>query len=87
MASPVPGQAMLPVQPVDQPIICSPYTEPTQHWVYDTETGAATLPLAAGLLRSGSGMSSPARQEPISGACLPNRNGTNSPSSMPCAPM
>ncbi|NDK17112.1 MAG: DEAD/DEAH box helicase family protein, partial [Armatimonadetes bacterium] len=33
----------LPVQPVEQPILCSPYKEPTQHWVYDTESGEASL--------------------------------------------
>jgi len=35
-------QGALPIQPVEQPIICSPYTEPTAHWVYDQETGAAS---------------------------------------------
>jgi hypothetical protein len=32
----------LPIQPVENPILCSPYTEPDQHWLYDTLTG---LPL------------------------------------------
>lgn len=31
----------LPIQPVEKPILCSPYVEPTEHWVYDTETGEA----------------------------------------------
>lgn len=31
----------IPMQPVDKPIICNPYEEPTQHWVYDTVTGEA----------------------------------------------
>ncbi len=31
----------LPIQPVEKPILCSPYAEPTEHWMYDTETGAA----------------------------------------------
>ncbi len=31
----------IPIQPVEQPILCSPYEEPNTHWVYDTETGAA----------------------------------------------
>jgi len=31
----------IPIQPVDNPIICNPYEEPTQHWVYDTVTGEA----------------------------------------------
>lgn len=30
-----------PVQPVDKPIICSPYVEPQDHWLYDQDTGAA----------------------------------------------
>ena len=29
----------LPIQPVPTPILCSPYTEPTAHWLYDRETG------------------------------------------------
>ena len=29
----------LPIQPVEQPILCSPYKEPHQHWLYDTSTG------------------------------------------------
>jgi type III restriction enzyme len=32
----------LPIQPVNKPILCSPYEEPTEHWVYNTETGEAT---------------------------------------------
>ena len=32
----------IPVQPVENPILCSPYTEPNQHWLYDILTG---LPL------------------------------------------
>ncbi len=32
-------QQEIPIQPVEQPIICSPYIEPTKHWVYDRETG------------------------------------------------
>lgn len=35
-------QAKIPIQPVEKPIICSPYDEPSDHWVYDTETGAAS---------------------------------------------
>ena len=30
-----------PVQPVEKPILCSPYVEPNDHWVYDKETGEA----------------------------------------------
>jgi type III restriction enzyme len=36
-----PQQQDIPIQPVDRPIICSPYKEPDQHWKYDTVTGAA----------------------------------------------
>jgi len=35
------GQRELPVQPVDKPILCSPYQEPAEYWVYDTQTGEA----------------------------------------------
>ena len=31
----------IPIQPVDQPILCSPYQEPDRHWIYDTSTGEA----------------------------------------------
>ena len=36
-----PNQLDIPIQPVEQPILCSPYEEPDAHWVYDTETGEA----------------------------------------------
>jgi len=29
----------IPIQPVENPILCSPYKEPNQHWYYDTRTG------------------------------------------------
>jgi hypothetical protein len=29
----------IPIQPVENPILCSPYKEPDQHWFYDTRTG------------------------------------------------
>jgi type III restriction enzyme len=29
----------IPVQPIDKPILCSPYDEPTDHWIYDKKTG------------------------------------------------
>jgi type III restriction enzyme len=32
----------IPIQPVENPILCSPYREPTEHWVYDTKTGIPT---------------------------------------------
>lgn len=31
-----------PVQAVDNPIICKPFDEPKDHWVYDTTTGAGS---------------------------------------------
>jgi type III restriction enzyme len=31
----------IPIQPVDSPVICRPYTAPTHHWLYDTKTGEA----------------------------------------------
>ena len=34
-------QTDIPIQPVDQPILCSPYQEPDKHWIYDTSTGEA----------------------------------------------
>ncbi|HEX9868092.1 MAG TPA: DEAD/DEAH box helicase family protein [Candidatus Tectomicrobia bacterium] len=34
-----PNQPYLPIQPVNKPILCSPYEEPTEHWVYDRATG------------------------------------------------
>jgi type III restriction enzyme len=37
-----PGQETIPIQPVDKPIICSPYEEPQEHWHYDSQTGAAS---------------------------------------------
>ncbi|HEX5437029.1 MAG TPA: DEAD/DEAH box helicase family protein, partial [Gemmatimonadaceae bacterium] len=39
---PTPGQTEIPIQPVDKPILCSPYDEPTAHWLYSTETGDCT---------------------------------------------
>jgi type III restriction enzyme len=36
------AQGELPIQPVDKPILCSPYVEPDLHWVYDLTTGIPT---------------------------------------------
>jgi type III restriction enzyme len=36
------AQAEVPIQPVDQPILCGPYDEPRDHWVYDRATGQAS---------------------------------------------
>ena len=33
------ADSQLPLQPVEEPIICSPYTEPDAHWYYDVRTG------------------------------------------------
>lgn len=35
------NQTNIPIQPVEQPILCSPYEEPTEHWIYDSNTGEA----------------------------------------------
>ena len=32
-------EGSVPIQPVEDPILCSPYEEPGQHWLYDTKTG------------------------------------------------
>lgn len=32
-------ESQIPIQPVENPILCSPYREPDQHWLYDTRTG------------------------------------------------
>ncbi len=40
MKTPEPSE--IPIQPVDQPILCNPFEEPSAHWVYDTGTGAAS---------------------------------------------
>ena len=32
----------VPIQPVENPIICKPFDEPADHWVYDKDTGAAS---------------------------------------------
>ena len=34
-------QLEIPIQPVENPILCNPYEEPYTHWLYDTETGEA----------------------------------------------
>lgn len=36
------SQKQVPIQPVEQPVICSPYTEPDYYWFYDKSTGQAT---------------------------------------------
>ncbi|WP_216919715.1 BPTD_3080 family restriction endonuclease [Synechococcus sp. CCAP 1479/9] len=33
------SEQQIPIQPVENPILCSPYAEPEQHWLYDTKTG------------------------------------------------
>lgn len=35
------SESQHPIQPVEKPILCSPYTEPNAHWVYDSATGQA----------------------------------------------
>ena len=39
---PNPELEQIPIQPVKKPILCSPYEEPSAHWVYNTETGEAS---------------------------------------------
>ncbi len=34
-------QKQIPIQPVEKPVICSPYTEPDYFWFYDKATGQA----------------------------------------------
>ncbi|MBI3948718.1 MAG: DEAD/DEAH box helicase family protein [Armatimonadetes bacterium] len=36
-----PGQQEIPIQPVEKPILCSPFVEPDRHWEYDPDTGQA----------------------------------------------
>ena len=33
------SQQEIPIQPVDKPILCKPFEEPSAHWHYDTKTG------------------------------------------------
>ena len=35
----MPEEPRIPIQPVEKPILCSPYEEPGLHWLYDTRTG------------------------------------------------
>src|ERR1035441_1727797 len=39
---PTVGQGETPVQPGEKPIICNPYDDPLDHWIYDKEPGAAS---------------------------------------------
>ena len=32
-------EGSIPIQPVEDPILCSPFEEPDPHWLYDTRTG------------------------------------------------
>ena len=36
-----PGKQDVPIQPVDDPILSSPYEEPEYHWTYKQDTGEA----------------------------------------------
>jgi hypothetical protein len=65
---PVPGQTELPIQPVENPILCNAYEEPTAHWVYDADTGEAFRREAPGV---GAALS-PLR---VGGACAELRRG------------
>ena len=37
-----PPESGVPIEPVEQPILCSPYEEPKLHWFYHRETGRPT---------------------------------------------
>ena len=43
MANGASFQQPLAVQPVNEPILCGPYTEPDRHWVYASDTGMPLL--------------------------------------------
>lgn len=36
------GTVQVPMQPVESPILCSPYVEPSEYWFYDLGTGLAS---------------------------------------------
>ncbi len=40
--NPSQDQQELPVQPVEKPVICNPYLEPSAYWYYDKQTGEAS---------------------------------------------
>lgn len=44
MAKPTPGQRPIPIQPVENPINCPPYEEPTEYWVYKDSGEAYRAP-------------------------------------------
>ena len=48
----------LPTQPVGAPILCGPYEEPTEHWVFDTATGEAPFAVPSVVGRTSSGPNS-----------------------------
>ncbi|MGA3066371.1 MAG: hypothetical protein ABSF29_05935 [Tepidisphaeraceae bacterium] len=35
------GKDTIPIQPVERPILCNPYIEPADHWIYEKGTGLA----------------------------------------------
>lgn len=36
------GNGDVPIQPIEKPILCNPYDEPTHHWWHDPRTGGAS---------------------------------------------
>ena len=40
--STLPQGEQIPLQPVEKPILCSPYAEPSEYWLYDSGTGIAS---------------------------------------------
>lgn len=37
------GQLTFPIQPVEEPILCSPFEEPNKYWIYDRITGRPSV--------------------------------------------
>ena len=42
----------IPIQPVEQPILCNPYEKPDAHWIYDTLTGEAVKQFSDGVMQA-----------------------------------
>ena len=72
------NQLDIPIQPVERPILCSPYEEPSAHWVYDTETGEASRMPDAATPATGT---KPSAREQSNSKCVSfkRRSGTTCP--------
>ena len=76
-------EAPIPIQPVRNPILCSPYDEPNRHWLYDTRTGR---PSEVPARREASYWFKTERTGPRRGRCSsPRRSATTCRLSTPCA--